>query len=46
LDEQPVVNLFQLQALLDEDRIGKGFTAQIIRASKTQKLSGTVGARP
>ena len=46
LDGQVVTHLGQLQALLDEEHIGKTLAVRIVRAGKALEIKATVGARP
>jgi S1-C subfamily serine protease len=46
LDGQPVPSISDLQALLDEERIGSELSAQLVRAGRPLELKVAVGARP
>ena len=46
LSGQPTGQIGELQALLDEERIGEELSASVLRAGRAQELKVTIGARP
>jgi S1-C subfamily serine protease len=46
LSGQPTSQVGELQALLDEERIGQEVSASILRAGSTREVKVTIGARP